>query len=74
MIMPLHPKFAISLIPNEYYEKMVEEVGEGTYLKLNNVTKLLDLNRQLYYFAKNNNVDVIGLKDDLEDLITANNN
>lgn len=74
MIMPLHPKFAISLIPNEYYEKMVEEGGEGTYIKLNEVTKLLDLNRQLYNFAKNNNGDVIGLKDDLEDLITANNN
>lgn len=39
------------------------------YKKLNNVIKLFDLNRQLYNFAKNNNVDVIGLKDDLEDLI-----
>lgn len=69
MLIPLHPKFAIALVPNEYYKKMIEEQGEQTYLKLNEDKELLQLNKQLYLFAKNNNDDVIGLKNDLDELV-----
>ena len=69
MLIPLHPKFAIALVPNEYYKKMIEEQGEQTYLKLNEDKELLQLNKQLYLFAKNNNDDVIGLKKDLDELV-----
>lgn len=69
MLIPLHPKFAIALIPNEYYKNMIKKSGKQTYLKLSNDEDLLQLNKQLYYFAKFNNDDVIGLKKDLDDLL-----
>lgn len=69
MIIPLHPKFAITLVPDEYYKKMINEQGEQTYLKLNDDNYLCELNKQIYYCAKHNKDDVIGLKDDLDELI-----
>ena len=69
MIIPFHPKFAIALVPNEHYKKMIEKQGEQTYLLLNNEDNLKLLNKQIYYNAKFNNDDVIGIKDDLNDLL-----
>lgn len=69
MLIPLHPKFAITLVPNDYYKKLIEKQGEETYLKIDDEKNLLQLNKQLYYFAKYNDDDVIGLKKDLDELI-----
>ena len=66
--MLLHPKFAIALVPNEYYKKMVKEQGEQTYLKLDNEKDVIKTNKQIYNCAKFNEDDVIGIKEDLEDL------
>lgn len=48
---------------------MIEKHGEETYLKIDDEKNLLQLNKQLYYFAKSNDDDVIGLKKDLDELI-----
>lgn len=68
MVMLLHPKFAIALVPSDYYKKIVEEQGEQTYLQLDNEKALIKMNKQIYNCAKFNNDDVIGIKEDLEDL------
>lgn len=69
MVMLLHPKFAIALVPNDYYKKMIDEQGEQTYLQLNDEKALIKMNKQIYICAKFNHDDVIGIKEDLDDLI-----
>lgn len=69
MVMLLHPKVAIALVPNDYYKQMIEEQGEKTYLQLNDEKNLIRMNKQIYNCAKFNNDDVIGIKTDLDDLI-----
>lgn len=69
MAMLLHPKFAIVLVPNEYYKKMIDDQGQQNYLELNQEKNLIKMNKQIYNCAKFNNEDVIGIKEDLDDLI-----
>lgn len=69
MVMLLHPKFAIALVPNDYYKKMIDGQGEQTYLQLNDEKALIKMNKQIYNCAKFNHDDVIGIKEDLDDLI-----
>lgn len=68
MVMLLHPKIAIALVPNNYYKEMIKEQGEQTYLQLNSEKALIKMNQQIYNCAKYNEDDVIGIKEDLEDL------
>ena len=68
MVMLLHPKIAIALVPNNYYKEMIKEQGEQTYLQLNSEKALIKMNKQIYNCAKYNEDDVIGIKEDLEDL------
>lgn len=72
MVILLHPKFAIALIPNEYYKKMIKEQGQQTYLQLNDERVLIKINEQIYKCAKYNKEDVIGIKDDIEELLYKN--
>ncbi len=70
MVMTLHPKFAIALVPNHYFKRMIEEQDKKTYLQIDKGEELLRMNKQIYYNAKYNRDEVIGLKSDLEDLIS----
>ena len=70
MVMLLHPKFAIALVPDNYYKKMVKEQGKQTYLQLDNEKALIKMNKQIYNCTKYNSEDIIGIKNDLEDLIS----
>ena len=69
MIMVVHPKFAVVLIPNDYYDKMVKEQGNNIFLLINNETAILNLNTHIYHSARINKDEVIGIKDDLDSLI-----
>ena len=73
MVMILHPKFAVALIPNSYYKKMILDQGDNTYLLINDEKQLKLMNRQIYFTAKFNNDDVIGFKEDLDDLLESLN-
>lgn len=68
MVMPLHPKFAIALVPNEYYDVMIKEQGQQTYMFMNSEAEIKKLNKQIYNTAEFHNEDVIGIKEDLEEL------
>lgn len=70
MVMLPHPKFAIALIPNKYYEEMVLKQGNQTYLLMDKELELLKMNKQIYYYAKQAGDDIIGIKDDLELLLS----
>lgn len=69
MIMLLHPKFAIALVPEKHYDKMLKEQGQQTYMLISINFEITKLNKQIYNTAKFNNEDVIGIKSDLEELI-----
>lgn len=69
MVLLLHPKFAIALLPNDYYKRVVEEVGKDSCLGIINEEGVLEMNKQIYRFAKKYNDDVIGKKAELEELI-----
>ena len=68
MVMPLHPKFAVALVPGNYYEHMLKVQGQQTYILMDKEQEVLKLNRQIYNTAEFHNEDVIGIMDDLEDL------
>lgn len=67
MVMPLHPKFAIGLVPDEYYNRIIKEQGEQTYMLMNSELEIKKLNKQIYNNAEFHNEDVIGIKEDLEE-------
>lgn len=69
LIMPLHPKFAIALVTKRYYEDMIKELGEGSYIQIDEDSALAKLNFQIYLNAKEDNNDLIGQKNDLVDLL-----
>lgn len=69
IIMPLHPKFAIVLVTSKYYENMIEELGEGSYIHIEDEDALRKLNFQIYLNAKKENSDLIGQENDLNDLL-----
>lgn len=69
MVMLLHPKFAIALIPIKYYEEIIKKEGNQTYFRLDEEKDLIEMNKQIYYNGKLNNEDIIGIKIDLEELI-----
>ena len=60
-----HPKFAIALIPNDYYNKMIDKQGDQTYLLLDDEEQVLLFNKQILHYAKGTGEDVIGVKEDL---------
>ena len=68
MVMPLHPKFAIAIIPNDYYNEMLKEYGKQTYILMNSEEEIKKLNKQIYGTAEFHGEDVIGIKDDLLEL------
>lgn len=74
MVILLHPKLIIALIPDEHYNKMVSKQGNQTYMVIKDEKEIQCLNGQLYHTAKNNNEDVIGIKEDLEELKKSLNN
>lgn len=68
MILPIHPKFAIGLVPDKYYNKMINEQGVQTYMLMNDELEIKKINKQIYNTAEFHKEDVIGIKEDLEDL------
>ena len=69
IIIPLHPKFAILLLPNDVYKSISLEYGEADFIVIEDTANLINLNKIIYYYAMNQKDDVIGIKSDLEILL-----
>lgn len=69
MILPLHPKYGILLIPKEYYEKRKKEYGDNTYMIINDLNNLNKINDYIYMQCNYYKIDVIGNKKDLEKIL-----
>lgn len=68
MVMPIHPKFAIGLVSDEYYNKMINKQGGISYMLMENELEIKKLNKHIYNIAEFHNEDVIGVKEELEEL------
>lgn len=66
---PLHPKFGIAMVSEDYYSNVIKEYGNETFFVVNTVEVLNEINQNIYYSALINSTDVIGIKDDLENLL-----
>lgn len=71
---PLHPKFGIVMVSNEYYSQVIKEYGNGTFIVVNTIEVLNIINQNVYHSALINDTDVIGIKEDLENLLEQVNN
>lgn len=69
MILPLDPKFAIMIVPEEYYKNRIGEYGVNSYMTVEDDKILLLLNKTIYEYAKYYKEDVIGNKKDLEEVL-----
>lgn len=71
---PLHPKFGIVMVSNEYYSQVIKEYGNETFIVVNTIEVLNIINQNVYHSALINDTDVIGIKEDLENLLEQVNN
>lgn len=64
-IIPLHPKYAIVIVPNKLYDIKVKEYGVETYMMLDSISELRKINKSIASGSINIKSNVIGRKDDL---------
>lgn len=69
MILPLDPKFALMIVPNEYYKMRIEEHGKDSYMSIEDEKSMIIINNIIYKNAKYYGDDVIGIKRDLEKIL-----
>lgn len=73
MILPLDPKFALMIVPNEYYKMRIEEHGEDSYMTIEDEKTLISINNIIYENAKYYGDDIIGIKSDLDNILVNKN-
>lgn len=66
---PLHPKFGIAMVSEDYYSQIIKESGNGTFIVVNTIEGLYKINQNIYHSALVNDTEVIGIKEDLENLL-----
>ena len=71
MILPLHPKYALLLVPKEYYESRITKYGDDSYMIINNIDMLHKINNYIYEQCTKYKIDVIGNKEDLEKILIS---
>lgn len=69
IFLSLHPKIGIAMVSNDYYLNFIKQNGQESFITVNDITILRKINLNIYNFATINNVDVIGKKEDLENIL-----
>jgi len=69
IILPLHPKYAVLLVPRAYYEDRKRKYGENSYMIIKDLDTLYKINKYIYMQCKKYKIDVIGMKEDLEKIL-----
>ena len=68
-ILPLHPKYGITIVPNELYEKKIKEYGPNSYMIIDNINELRKINKWIALGSLNKKSNVIGKKSDLSNFL-----
>ena len=72
LILPLHPKYGIILVPTEYYESRKKAYGDNSYMIIEDENILHKINDHIYMKCKKYNNDVIGRENDLKGILSRN--
>ena len=68
IIMPINKKECLALLPEKYYKKYFIN-GRLYYMSIDDENEVEMINKYIYRFAKRNNENVIGSKNELETLL-----
>ena len=69
IILPLHPKYGILLVPKDFYDSRRKEYGDNSYMVIKAVNILHKINNYIYMQCVKYKIDVIGKKEDLEGIL-----
>lgn len=68
IIMPINKKECLALLQEEYYKKYYVN-GNLYFMNIEDEKEVEKINRNIYRFAKNNQENVIGTKEELETIL-----
>ena len=57
------------MVSEDYYSQIIKESGNGTFIVVNTIEGLYKINQNIYHSALVNDTEVIGIKEDLENLL-----
>jgi hypothetical protein len=69
LILPLHPKYGIIIVPTEYYQQQNKIYSNKSYMVIDDVKRIRNINKRIYMDCKPLGIDVIGRKEDLENIL-----
>lgn len=69
LILPLHPKYGILIVPTEYYQQQNKIYSNKSYMVIDDVKTIRNINKRIYMDCKSLGIDVIGRKEDLENIL-----
>lgn len=69
LILPLHPKYGILIVPTEYYQQQNKIYTNKSYVAINDVKTIRNINKRIYLDCKSLGISVIGIKEDLENVL-----
>ena len=69
LILQLHPKYGLLIVPNKYYQQQNKIYGDKSYTVIDDINKLNRINKRIYMDCKSLGVDVISMKEDLEKIL-----
>lgn len=69
LILPLHPKYGILIVPTEYYRQQNKIYTNKSYVVIEDVKIIRNINKRIYLDCKSLGIDVIGKKEDLENTL-----
>ena len=62
LILPLHPKYGILIVPTEYYQQQNKIYTNKSYVAINDVKTIRNINKRIYLDCKSLGISVIGIK------------
>ena len=68
IIMPINKKECLALLPEEYYKKYLVN-GNLYFMNIEDEKEVEKVNRHIYRFAKRNQENIIGTKEELESIL-----
>ena len=69
LILPLHPKYGILIVPTEYYQQQNKIYTNKSYVAVEDVQTIRNINKRIYLDCKSLGINVIGKKEELENIL-----
>jgi len=73
MILPLHPKYGLIIVPTDYYKAQNRIYSDQSYMVIQDLETLHKINQRIYVDCKKIGANVIGTKEDLKVILSLHN-